>query len=509
MHGRRRRRRRKRRRSEANQRTLDVEQDFGVWRNGRSVRCASIAGTVLIMCTLIFSCAVGPDYRRPPIDAAAVFRGPDGGAQASFADLPWWEVFNDTRLKDLIKTALTNNYDLRATASRIEQARALAAQTRAQFFPQLGYDGEITRGKNSFFNRAAPSGGRISDSALGLLSIAWELDLWGRIRRADEAARAQLFAAGEARRGVMLSLVSDVAQAYFELLELDLQLEIAKRTTKSFDDTLRIFRERLEGGVASKLETARAEASLATAASSVPDLERVIVIKENQINFLLSRDPGPIPRAAVLLDQRVPPDIPAGLPSILLERRPDVRQAEQELVAANAQIGVAVADFFPKIGLTTFFGRASAALSDFSSGKANTWAIAGAVSGPIFQGGRLVGQYDQAEAQWQEAQLHYQQTALNAFQEVSNALTSRQKLEEIRIQQVRAVAALIKAVQFSTQRYVAGLSSYFEVLEAQQQLFPAENALAQTQLNQLLVVVQLYKALGGSWNLADDKWTGP
>jgi multidrug efflux system outer membrane protein len=321
------------------------------------------------MCTLIFSCAVGPDYRRPPIDAAKVFRGPDGGAQASFADLPWWEVFNDTRLKDLIKTALTNNYDLRATASRIEQARALAAQTRAQFFPQLGYDGEITRGKNSFFNRAAPSGGRISDSALGLLSIAWELDLWGRIRRADEAARAQLFAAGEARRGVMLSLVSDVAQAYFELLELDLQLEIAKRTTKSFDDTLRIFRERLEGGVASKLETARAEASLATAASSVPDLERVIVIKENQINFLLSRDPGPIPRAAVLLDQRVPPDIPAGLPSILLERRPDVRQAEQELVAANAQIGVAVADFFPKIGLTTFFGRASAALSDFSSGK--------------------------------------------------------------------------------------------------------------------------------------------
>jgi multidrug efflux system outer membrane protein len=344
---------------------------------------------------------------------------------------------------------------------------------------------------------------------LGVLNVAWEFDLWGRIRRADEAARAQILATEETKRGVMLSLVSDIAQAYFELLELDLQLQIAKRTTQSFGDSLAIFRQRLEGGVASILETARAEASLASTGATVPNLERLIAIKEDQINVLLGRNPGPIPRNATLIQQQTPPEIPVGLPSVLLERRPDIRQAEQELVAANAQIGVAVAEFFPKLGLTTFFGRVSPELSAFTAGKANMWAVVGSLVGPIFQGGRLLGQYEQAEARWEEAKLRYQQTALNAFQEVSNALTSRQKLEEVRAQQTRAVSALGDAVKVSTQRYVAGLSSYFEVLEAQQQLFPAENALAQTQLNQLLVVVQLYRALAGGWNLPDDKWVMP
>ncbi len=473
-------------------------------------RPRSVVTTILIACSLISGCAVGPNYRRPAIDAPAIFRGQEGAAQqASLADLPWWQVFKDDSLRDLIKTALTNNYDLRVAVRRIEQARAIEVQTRSQFFPQIGYEGDVARGKNSVRDNPIPNGGKTGNSALGIFNVAWEFDLWGRIRRADEAARAQILANEEARRGVMLSLVSDVAQAYFELLELDLQLEIAKRTTQSFGDSLAIFRQRLEGGVASRLETTRAEASLASTAAVVPNLERLIAIKENQINVLLGHTPGPVPRNATLIQQQTPPEIPAGLPSVLLERRPDIRQAEQELVAANAQIGVAVAEFFPKLGLTTFFGRVSPELSAFSSGKANTWAVAGSLVGPIFQGGRLLGQYEQAEAQWEEVKLRYQQTALNAFQEVSNALTSRQKLEDVRAQQARAVTALADAVKVSLQRYVAGLSSYFEVLEAQQQLFPAENALAQTQLDQLVVVVQLYRALGGGWNVPDDKWAAP
>ena len=484
----------------------DLKPDFLALGDARGFPISSIS----LACALLAGCAVGPNYKRPAIDAPGLFRSEQSAhQQASLADLPWWEIFNDETLGDLIKIALTNNYDLRVAVSRIEQARAIAAQVRSALFPQVGYEADISRGQNSIGSRPGASGGQTSDLALGVLSVSWEIDLWGRIRRADEAARAQLLATEEAMRGVMLSLVSDVAQAYFELLELDLKLDIAYRSTQSFGESLSLFRQRLEGGVGSKLETARAEASLATAASNIPDLKRLIVIKENQVNLLLGRNPGPILRSKTLLKQRLPLEIPVGLPSWLLERRPDVRAAEQQVVAANAQIGVATADFFPRLDLTTFFGRVSPQLSILTGGNTSTWAVGGSLIGPIFQGGRLLGQYDQAEAQWNEAQLRYQQTALNAFQEVSNALISRQRFEEVRAEQIRAVSSLKNAVQFSSQRYVAGLSSYFEVLEAQQQLFPAENALAQTQFNELLVIVQLYKSLGGGWNLADNQWGGP
>lgn len=480
------------------------------FRPVRGLHLRSVAITILITCSLVAACAVGPDYKRPAVDAPPIFRGQDGAAQqASLADLPWWEVFRDDTLQELIRTALTNNYDLRVAVRRIEQARAIELQTRSPLFPQLRYEGGVARGKNSFLDIPFPNNGQTESSALAALNVFWELDLWGRIRRADEAARAQILANEEAKRGVMLSLVSDVAQAYFELLELDLELEIAKRTMQSFSDSLALFRRRLEGGVASRLETSRAEASLASTAAAVPNLERLIAIKENQINILLGLNPGPVPRTATLIQEQTPPDIPVGLPSVLLERRPDVRQAEQDLVAANAQIGVAVAEFFPRLGLTTLFGRVSPELSTVTGGTANMWAVAGSLVGPIFQGGRLLGQYRQAEAEWEGATLLYQQTVLNAFQEVSNALITRQKLEEVRAQQARAVSALDDAVKVSLQRYVAGLASYYEVLEAQQQRFPAENALAQTQLDQLVVIVRLYKALGGGWNLPDDKWTGP
>jgi multidrug efflux system outer membrane protein len=464
----------------------------------------------LIQLAVLSACALGPDYRRPGVTVPDLFRSQDGLAQqASLADLPWWDVFNDPTLRDLVGTALVNNYDLLIAIRRIEESRAVALQARSPLFPQLGYEVDAQHSKNVVLGSPAAAGGIISDRFAGLLNASWELDLWGRIRRADEAARAQILANEEARRGVMLTLVSEVAQAYFELLELDLELDIARRTTASFGESLKMFNQRLEGGVASVLETARAEASQASAASNIPELERQIVVKENQISVLLGRNPEPIPRTATLIEQRPPPEVPAGIPSLLLERRPDIRQAEQQLVAANAQIGVTVAQFFPRVDLTSFFGRVSSDLSQITSGRATTWSIGSSLTGPLFQGGNLLGQYRQARAQWEEVRLRYHQTALNAFQEVSNALIAREKLDQVRAEQERAVRALTDAVRFSTQRYVAGLSSYFEVLDAQQQLYPAENALAQTRLNQLLAIVQLYRALGGGWNLADDQWVGP
>ena len=461
--------------------------------------------SLLVMAAVLVSgCAVGPNFLRPWVNTPENFRSaPTIAESASFADLPWWQVFQDERLQSLIQQALANNYDLRIAVSRVEQARQIAAQARAQFFPQANYDGGIARGKNSLFGTIVPNEGKTQSSTFIDLSVFWEVDLWGRIRRLNEAARAQFLATEEAQRGVTISLVSSVAQTYFELLELDLQLEIARRNTQSFADTLRIFTQKLEEGAASKLETASAEGLLTATAANIPELERQIVLKENQINVLLGRNPAPVERTAVLLDETMPVDIPAGLPSALLERRPDIRQAEETLRAANAQVGVAVANFFPQIGLTALFGKVSPELSAFTSGTANLWAVAGNMAGPIFQGGALVAQYRQAKAVWEEARLRYEQTVLNAFQEVSNALISRQKYQEVQVQQWRSVKAYEEAVQVSLKRYIAGKASYYEVLQNQQNLFPAETILAQTELNQLLAVVQLYKALGGGWTTAE------
>ena len=454
----------------------------------------------VLLALLLSGCALGPDYKRPKIDAPANFRSAVTPAeQGSIADLPWWAVFKDETLQKLITQALENNYDLLIAVTRVEQARQISAQARGQFFPQASYDGVVAKGKNSFLTSPSPNGGSTEDSGLLSVNVFWEMDFWGRIRRLNEAARAQYLATEEGCRGVVVSLVSSVAQAYFELLELDLELEISRKNTKSFEDTLRIFTLRLEGGAASKLETASAEALVGTVAANIPDLERQIVLKENQINVLLGRKPGPVERKARLLEETMPPEIPAGLPSALMERRPDIRQAEQNLRAANAQIGVAMANFFPKIGLTTLLGHVSPELSAFTSGSASLWSVAGTMTGPLFQGGTLLAQYRQSKAAWEEARLTYEQLALNAFQEVSNAVISGQKLAATRVQQARAVKAYEEAVQVSLKRYVSGKASYFEVLQNQQNLFPAETTLARTELNQLLATVQLYKALGGGW----------
>ena len=449
---------------------------------------------------LLGGCAVRPNYRRPALDLPAKFRSaPATVSTNSLADLPWWELFEDDNLQGLIRTALTNNYDLRIAVSRVEQARAILAQNRAAFFPQLNYQGQISRGRNAAGSTLFFSGGNTVDIFAFGANVSWELDLWGRIRRLNESARAQLLATEEGRRDLMLSLISSLAQAYFELLALDEELAIARRSTNSFGESLRIFSQRLQGGVVSKLETSAAQAALASAAATVPQLERQIVLQENLLLVLAGRNPGPVPRHRALLQQHLPPEVPAGLPSTLLTRRPDIREAEQFLRSANARVGVAVADFFPRLNLTGLLGQVSPELSAFTSGGANAWSIAGNLAGPLFQGGRLVGQYRQAQAAWEESRLRYQAAVLNALQEVSNGLISVRKLAEVRQQQALAVEAYRVAVEVSMQRYIAGKASYYEVLQEQQQLFPAENSLVQTQLNQYLAIIQLYRALGGGY----------
>jgi outer membrane protein, multidrug efflux system len=466
--------------------------------------------SILAFALVISGCAVGPNYKRPNVIVPTDFRSAEGQAQqASIADLPWWEVFKDEKLKELVQTALANNYDLRIAVSRVEQSRQIAAQARAQFFPFVNYSVASSDGRNEFVGSVAPNGGKIQGAFAAAGSVAWEPDVWGRIRRLNESARAQYLSTEQARRGVMLSLVSDLAQAYFELLELELELDIARQSTDAFGQTFKLFDERLQGGVSSKLDTSRAAGALDTAAASIPELEREITLKENQISVLLGANPGPIPHTAKLLDETVPPDVPVGLPSALLERRPDVLAAEQQVHAANAQVGVAIANFFPQVGLTALLGRASSPLSALSSGQANVWSVAGSIAGPLYQGGALTAQKRQAVAFSEQTKLQYEQTALSAFQDVSNALVSRQKFEAIRIQQAKAVQDYSESVKVSLQRYTAGKANYFEVLDAQQLLYPAENALAQTELNQRTVIVQLYKALGGGWNLTDPQWIGP
>ena len=439
-------------------------------------------------------CAVGSNYKRPLVSVPDHFYGDERAAEArSLADVPWWDVFDDPILKALIQEAVRNGFDARRAAARVEEARARYGVVRSEFFPSVVYEGGWQRAReNQIVN---PSGDAHTAWSVDV-GFSWELDLWGRIRRLSEAARAQYLATEDGRRGVLLSLVSDVAVAYMELRELDDELEIAKRTSAAFQDTYDLFNRRLEGGAASALETARAEASLGQVAAEIPEIERAIVARENQINFLLGRNPQPIPREGPLM--ALPPDVPAGLPSSLLERRPDIREAEQFMIAANASVGVAKADFFPRLSLTGLFGGVSPELGDlFSHNK--IWNIGAGLVGPIFQGGRIKRSYEAAQAQWEQATIQYEAATANAFGEVSQALVDRTKLVETERQRARTVGAYQEAVRLANLRYTSGLSAYFEVLEAQQQLFPAEISLAQTRRDQLVAVVNLYRALGGGW----------
>jgi outer membrane protein, multidrug efflux system len=454
-----------------------------------------------LLLALVGGCALGPNYKRPPVNTPQNFRFAAGQSTNSFADLPWWQVFKDPVLQDLIGLALTNNYDLKQAVARVEQARAQVTVARSPLFPQINYNGDIARGRNASLNVPTFNNGAVQSSAEVNLNAFWEIDFWGRIRRLTEAARAQYLATDDARRGVLITLISDVATTYFQLLDLDQELQILRSSTNAYAHTYRIFSDRRINGIASKLETDRAAAALANAAAAIPQVEFQIAAAENQLNLLLGRSPGPVPRRLLPSQPQPAPEIPAGLPSELLRRRPDVLGSEQLLVAANAEIGASVADFFPRIGLTTFIGKVSPELSAFTGGSANAWSVGASLVGPLFQGGRLRAQYQAAKARFDEARAAYQQSVLIALQDVSNALISRQKQGEASLYQEQAVVALAESVQLATERYLNGKSSYFEVLQAQQELYPSQRAQVQAQTGQLIATVQLYRSLGGGWQV--------
>jgi multidrug efflux system outer membrane protein len=462
----------------------------------------------ITLALLLTGCPVGPDYKAPEIHEPESFRVDVPVEKgASLADLPWWQVFEDAELQKLVNQAISQNLDLRAAAARVEQSRAIVGVARSELLPQVGYSGDFSRQRAPLY----PGGDPLTYNLFtGAFNLAWEIDLWGRIRRSSEAAEAQFWAAEEAQRGVLLTLVSGVAEAYFQILKLDREKIIAEETVLAFQKSLDLFQQRYEGGVGSELAVARAEAALADVASLVPSLDAQIRIAENTLNVLLGNNPGEIERGKPLAEQKIVPEVPAGIPSELLKRRPDLKQAEDRMISANASVGVAVANFFPRIGLSSLYGSASRDLSDMLNGTPGIWNIAAALSGPIFTGGLNYRQYQAQVAAWEAEVAIYEQSVLEAFAEISNLLTVQYNLRAQRAQRERAVLALQNAVDLSLLRYEIGLANYFEVIDAQQQLFPAQINLARTRTQQLTVLAQLYRGLGGGWELkTTEDWALP
>jgi multidrug efflux system outer membrane protein len=461
------------------------------------VRRLAVAAVAAVMTGALAGCSVGPNYKRPALPAPENFyRSPGPASDASLADIKWWDVFSDPVLRALVQEALRNGYDVRQAAARVEEARARYGIAGSLYYPEVDYSAGASRVHTSTFSTPGNvTGNQITANA----QVSWEIDVWGRIRRLNEAARAQYLATEEGRRAVELSLVADVAAAYFDLRELDAELEISLRTRATFQDTYDLFKRRLEGGAASSLETARAEVLLANASAGIPVLEQRIVERENQITLLLGRTPGPVPRGGALTEQALPPAVPAGLPSALLLRRPDVRAAEQLLVAANANVGVARAAFYPTLSITGLLGGQSPGLHDlFAAGR--TWSIGAGLLGPLFTGGRLRAQEAVARAQFDQARVAYEEAVTRALGEVSSDLVAIEKRAAEEADRVRAVKAARESVRLATRRYESGFSAYFEVLDALQQLLPAETALAQTRRDRLSALVAFYRALGGGWS---------
>ncbi|MCC6213104.1 MAG: efflux transporter outer membrane subunit, partial [Burkholderiales bacterium] len=440
-----------------------------------------------------------PDYERPRVEAPGAFRF-EANAAPGLADRRWWEQFGDPVLNDLIRTALEENRDIKIAAARVEEFLGRFGVTRAQLFPQVALQGQGGRQRVSeTVANPIPSGGRNPYGEVALdLGVAWEIDLWGKLRRATEAARAELLAAEENRLTVILSLTTAVATSYVTLIDLDRQLQIAQGTAAARAENYRIFKLRFEGGVVSQVELEQARSDYELALSTVPVIEKLVGQQENALSVLLGRDPGPIARDRAL-DKLALPQVPAGLPSELLERRPDLRQAEQALIAANARIGVAKAQFFPSISLTALLGTASGALSGLFQGAAKTWAYAGTVGQPIFTGGTLVSQLLVTEAQQKQALLRYQQAIQNAFREVSDALLDQAKTREQLAAQGRQVEALRDYARLARLRYDNGYTSYLEVTDAETKLFNAELQYTQAQGQLFFALINLYKAMGGGW----------
>jgi outer membrane protein, multidrug efflux system len=465
----------------------------------------------------VTGCAIGPNYRRPLVDVPSSYRrlSPGGAAPASsspttngdadraakaeivsLGDEKWWDVFQDKELQSLVRTALQNNYDVRIAAARVLEARAQLGITRADQLPTLGGGAGISSQRSS---KSGPIPAFELTQGQVNLSASWNLDFWGRYRRATEAQRAVLLSQEWAQKAVTSSLVASVASGYFQLRELDLQLEISKRTLASRNESLQLTSLRTQRGIDTMLDQRQAEQLVYTAAAQIPDLQRQIGQQENALSILLGRNPGSIPRGLKLTEQPHTPEVPVGLPSALLERRPDIREAEANLIAANAQIGVARAAYFPDISLTGVGGYQSSALTSLFTGPAGIWNFGGSLIQPIFEGGRLKNGVRLAEAQRQEMLLAYQQTIQNSFRDVSDALIAYQKNREFRIQEQELTDSAREAAQLSEQRFNAGATNYLEVLTNETNYFSDELSLAQAQLNELQALVQLYQALGGGW----------
>jgi len=455
----------------------------------------------LLLVIFISGCAVGPNYKKPAINTPTVYRGltPDEAGKTdtkSLADEKWWEVFQDEQLKELIKTALQQNYDVRRAASRVLQAQALLGITRADQFPTVSAEAAALNLRNSRQGIFPPID--TNTNRVGL-AFDWELDFWGKFRRATESARASVLASEWAQREVITELIANLTGAYFQLRALDLQLDISRRTLASRQDSLRLTNLLAQGGSTSMLDVRQAEQLVFTAASEVPLLEQQIEQEENFISILMGNNPAPVLRGKQLTEQYHPPTVPAGLPSSLLERRPDIREAEQQLIAFNAQIGVARAAYFPQISLTASSGYQSSALTNLFTGPAGFWSFGSTLAQPIFTGGRLRSNLHFAEARQQESLLFYQQTIQGAFRDVSDSLIAYRKTQEFREQQKLLVDSAQDATRLSHLRYTGGATSYLEVLTNDTNYFAAQLGLVQAQLNELLSLVQLYKGLGGGW----------
>jgi NodT family efflux transporter outer membrane factor (OMF) lipoprotein len=468
---------------------------------------------ILLTLWLVCGCAVGPDYQRPAYPVPDNFRGqgpdiPVKPAEASFGDLKWFEVFKDEKLQELIKIALQENYDVQIAAQRVLAAREQVTIQRSFLFPTLNANTQLNpvRTSERGINFMTPRLERVSGLVFG--DLAWELDFFGRIRRATEAARAEFFASEENRKFVIQTLVTDLARAYIELRALDQQLEISHRTVKIREESLKLVKARFDYGWDSLTPVLMTENLVYGARAVVPDLKRAIEQQENRISVLLGRNPGPITRGKSLLEQDLTVTIPPGLTSSLLERRPDIRFAEQSLVAANALIGQAKALLFPNIRITGASGWESAALKSLFTGPASFWDIvAPGLTQPIFNAGRLRAGVRAAEAVKQEALLTYKKSIQQAFQEVSDSLVGVRMLKEVRLESGKQVKALSQQTDLAYQRYYGGVTPYLEVLDSDRQLFESELKLAQDRANEFLAVIALYRALGGGWQTQDDPGT--
>ena len=455
-----------------------------------------------LLALLASGCMIGPDYLRPQVETPAAWRLSEQAAN-DLANTAWWKEFDDPVLDDLVSTALQNNHDLLIATARIEAFTGRYGIVRAELFPQVGAGYEASRQRSTVSGASSPA---TYNSYQALISASWEIDLWGRIRRLNEAARAQLLGSEDARRAVILSLVGRVAGAYINLRDLDRQLEIARATALSRGESYEVFQERYLGGIISMLELSQNKSQYDEALASIPPIEKAIAQQENGLSVLLGHNPGPIARGKSI-DQLTLPAIPAGLPSDLLERRPDIQLAEQNLIAANALIGAAKAAYFPTISLTGLFGYASNGLSDLFDSQSKAWQYAAPITMPIFTAGAIAGQVQEAEAAQQQALFAYQRTIQEAFREVNDALISQERTRE----QLRAQKQQVKALeQYSATarlRYDNGYTSYIEVLDAERSLFNVQLQYTQTQQTQFQAMISLYLAMGGGWISEADKLT--